>query len=159
MSDRYGLRLTTAQRTLAALAEEGLIQVHQGRRAVVRAGAGAVGTARPAPALHNCLRSGCQPHVCKPMAALTIKQIHAILSGTFSAAVRWEWIDRNPAASAKLPKVPPRRPSSPEPDQVAKVIAVARDVGLELLALYLWLAAVRTPRPIRIGGLLLTTSR
>jgi integrase len=76
------------------------------------------------------------------MAALTIKQIHAILSGTFSAGVRWEWIGRNPVASTKLPKVPPRRPSCPQPDQVAKVIAAARDLGLELLALYLWLAAV-----------------
>src|SRR6185312_8067062 len=96
--------------------------------------------------LHDCLRFKCQPHVCKPMAPLTIKQIHAILSGTFGAAVRWEWIDRSPASSAKLPKASPRSPSSPEPDQVAKVIAAARDQGLELLALYLWLAAVTGAR-------------
>ena len=153
MSDRYGLRLTTAQRALAALAEEGLIEVHQGRRSVVRARAGAPGTAQPTPALHDCLRSGCKPHVCKPMAALTIKQIHAILSGTFSAAVRWEWIDTNPAASAKLPKLPPRRLSSPEPDQVAKVIAAARSLGLELLAIYLWLAAVTGARRGELCGL------
>ncbi len=75
-----------------------------------------------------------QTATCKPIAPPTIKQIHAILSGTFGAAVRWEWIDRNPAASAKLPKMLPRTPSSPEPEQVAKVIAAVRDLGLDLLA-------------------------
>ena len=51
----------------------------------------------------------------------TIRQIHAILSGAFAAAVRWQWIDRNPASSAKLPKADPRSPTSPEPDQVASL--------------------------------------
>ena len=50
----------------------------------------------------------------------TIRQIHAILSGAFAAAVRWQWIDRNPASSAKLPKADPRSPTSPEPEQVAR---------------------------------------
>src|SRR5262249_28271730 len=111
MSDRYGLKLTSAQHALSALAEGGFIEVRQGRRAVVRAQVGGA-TAVPPQVLHDCLRFKCQPHVCRPMAPLTIKQIHAILSGTFAAAVRWEWIDRSPASSAKLPKAAPRSPSS-----------------------------------------------
>ena len=146
MSDRYGLRLSAARQALSVLADEHLIEVRQGRRAVVRAGVGGAPTARPSRLTHDCELSGCLPHACKPMAALTIKQIHAILSGTFAAAIRWEWIDRNPAASAKLPKALPRAPSSPEPGEVAKVIAAARDQDLELLALYLWLAAVTGAR-------------
>lgn len=148
MADRYGLRLGTLHHVLAVLAEEGLIQVRQGRRAVV-SGDGDKAAAlrvRRAMAKHDCAQSGCRPHVCKPLSPLTIRQIHAILSGAFGAAVRWEWIDRNPALSAKLPKARPRRPSSPEPDVVAKLIATARDMGLELLALYLWLAAVTGAR-------------
>jgi hypothetical protein len=35
------------------------------------------------------------------MAKGTIRGIHAILSGAFEAAMRWEWTDRNPAASAQ----------------------------------------------------------
>jgi hypothetical protein len=35
------------------------------------------------------------------MAKSTIHIIHSILSGAFDAAQRWEWIDRNPADSAK----------------------------------------------------------
>ena len=68
------------------------------------------------------------------MSAMTIRQIHAILSGAFAAAVRWEWIDRNPAGSAKLPKAQHR---SPTPATVAAAIAAARDQELRLLALYL----------------------
>jgi len=80
------------------------------------------------------------------MSAMTIRQIHAILSGAFAAAVRWEWIDRNPAGSAKLPKAPHRSPISPTPATVAAVIAAARDQEQDLLALYLWLAAVTGAR-------------
>jgi len=35
------------------------------------------------------------------MAKSTIGGIHSILSGAFEAAMRWEWTDRNPAASAR----------------------------------------------------------
>jgi integrase len=80
------------------------------------------------------------------MSAATIRQIHAILSGAYVTAVRWEWIDRNPAATAKLPKTRQRTAASPDPADVAKVIATARAFGQDLLALYLWLAAVTGAR-------------
>ncbi len=155
IADLHGLRLATLHHAMAALDVEGLIRVRQGRRAVVRGedDVAASPRARRTGVRHDCASSGCQQHKCKPMSALTIRQIHAILSGAFNAAVRWEWIDRNPAASAKLPKAKPRSPSSPEPDQVAKVIAAARDLGLDLLALYLWLAAVTGARRGELCGL------
>ena len=70
-----------------------------------------------------------------------IRNIHLILSGAFAAAVRWEWIDRNPADSAKLPKASYRPPASPSPEEVAKVVAPARETD-PALSVYLWLAAV-----------------
>jgi hypothetical protein len=87
------------------------------------------------------------------MSATTIRQIHSILSGAFTAAVRWEWIDRNPAGSAKLPKTRHRSPTSPTPAAVASVIAAARDLQLELLAMYMWLAAVTGARRGELCGL------
>ena len=84
--------------------------------------------AKPADPRHDCARSGCAPHTCRPMSAATIRQIHAILSGAFATAVRWEWIDRNPAGTAKLPKARHRTAASPDPADVAKVIATARAV-------------------------------
>jgi hypothetical protein len=144
LASRNGLPVAAVRRALAGLAAEGVIVARRGRRAVV---SGEVAGAPPGrgPAAgtdHDCARAGCQAHRCRPMAATTIRQVHSILSGAFATAVRWEWIERNPAAAARLPRPRPRPPSSPKPDTVATVIAAARTLGMELLALYLWLAAV-----------------
>lgn len=85
---------------------------------------------------HDCARAGCKPHRCRPMAPKTIRNIHSILSGAFAAAVRGEWIDRNPADSAQLPKARYRPPSSPTPEAVAKVITAAHEIDPPL-AVYL----------------------
>ncbi|MGH3692506.1 MAG: hypothetical protein ACRDRX_00620 [Pseudonocardiaceae bacterium] len=53
---------------------------------------------------HDCAKARCAPHVCKPMAASTIRQIHSIISGALSAAVRWDWLETNPARGAQRPK-------------------------------------------------------
>ena len=144
-----GLEPGTVRHAMLTLDKEGLIRMRHGRGALVL-GEPAVdaprGGVRRMPAGHDCVRSGCRRHVCRPMSAATIRQIHAILSGAFSTAIRWEWIERNPAASARLPRSRYRAPSSPDPDAVAKVIAVARERGLEMLALYLWLAATTGAR-------------
>jgi integrase len=106
---------------------------------------------RPRPG-HDCKLSGCCPHVCKPMAKGTIRGIHAILSGAFEAAMRWEWTDRNPAASARPPT--PRRQTilATSPEAVAKVIAGAR-VRSAALGLYLWLVMVTGVRRGELCGL------
>ncbi len=170
LAERYELRLSTVRQAMKALADEGLVVSHHGRPAVVadrpsqasqpglpatvatQTGR-AVRAVRPGEVGHDCARSGCVRHKCRPMSPATIRQIHSILSGAFATAVRWEWIDRNPAASAKRPKPRPRPPSSPTPETVAKVIATARDLRQDLLALYLWLAAVTGARRGELCGL------
>jgi integrase len=42
-----------------------------------------------APGVHDCGELGCAPHRCRPLAASSVRQIHAIISGALSAAVRW----------------------------------------------------------------------
>src|SRR5205823_77271 len=111
MSALQDVPVAALQHALAVLADEGLIDVRQGRTAVIageavtdrRSGRAARGRD------HDCQRAGCQPHVCKPMTAKTIRNIHSILSGAFATAKRWEWIAWNPAESAKPPAVT-RRP-------------------------------------------------
>jgi integrase len=76
----------------------------------------------------------------------TIRQIHSILSGAFDAAKRWQWIDENPAESAKPPTVTTVKRPATSPAEVAKVIALARETGRPLLALYVWLAAITGAR-------------
>ena len=153
-----GLRPASVRRAFAALAEEGLIISRQRHGSFV-----AEGETAPAPPLlrrraanHDCARTGCQPHHCKPMSAGTIRQIHAILSGAFATAMRWEWITRNPAATAKLPKNRRRPATALSPADVGKVIATARKFHPEL-ATYLWLVAVTGARRYKGLAISLTT--
>jgi len=139
--------VATLQHVLAVLADEGLIVIRQGRTAIV---AGDVNIDRrpgraPRGRDHDCRRAGCKPHVCKPLTANTIRNVHGILSGAFSTAERWEWIARNPAESAKPPTVTRRPVPATPPGDVAKVIAEGRKTHPEM-ALYLWLAAITGAR-------------
>ncbi len=79
---------------------------------------------------HDCTEAGCVvkeclPHECKPLGNATISKIHFILSGVFAAAVRWEWIDSNPADVAKKPRHPTPQPEPPTPEQAGRIIEAA----------------------------------
>ena len=80
MSTLQDVRVATLQHALAALAEEGLVVLRQGRTAVV---AGDVVVDRRAARAargrdHDCKRAGCQPHVCSPLTAKTIRNVHPV---------------------------------------------------------------------------------
>jgi integrase len=143
MSARQDVPVATLQHALTVLAEEGLVVVRQGRTAVVAGDVVADRRSGRAPRGrdHDCKRAGCQPHVCKPMTAKTIRNVHSILSSAFATAKRWEWIAWNPAESAKPPASTRRPLPATTPEDVAKVIAEGRKAH-PALALYLWLVAV-----------------
>ena len=94
MSSLQDVPVAALQHAVAVLAGEDLIVVRQGRTAVVAGNAPPDRRSGPAARSrdHDCKRAGCQPHVCKPMTAKTIRNIHIILSGAFATAKRWEWI-------------------------------------------------------------------
>ncbi|HEX4102149.1 MAG TPA: tyrosine-type recombinase/integrase [Pseudonocardiaceae bacterium] len=71
---------------------------------------------------HDCVRAKCKPHGCKPMAASTVRQIHSIISGALSAAVRWDWLESNPARMAQRPKQKPPEPDPPSPAEAARLV-------------------------------------
>lgn len=89
-----------------ALAEAGLVYMRHGRTTTVTGESDGDARASGRQRLnrtqsgHDCKLSGCKPHVCKPMAKSTIRNIHSILSGAFEAAERWEW-------STGIPPIPP----------------------------------------------------
>ena len=128
MSALQDVPVATLQHALAVLADEGLVVLRQGRTAVVAGDAAADRRSGRAPRGrdHDCKRAGCQPHVCRPMTAKTIRNVHSILSGAFATAKRWEWIAWNPAESAKPPAVTRRPLPAATPEDVAKVIAEGR---------------------------------
>ena len=74
---------------------------------------------------HGCAKKKCRAHVCKPLAASTVRQLHSIMSGALSAAERWEWIDANPARIAKRPKQPQPQPTPPSPSEAARLVDAA----------------------------------
>ncbi|WP_026425759.1 tyrosine-type recombinase/integrase [Actinokineospora inagensis] len=78
--------------------------------------------------LHDCLSVGCKPHMCKPLAASTVRQIHAVISGALAAAVRWEWLDDNPARKAQRPRQSPSQPNPPSAAEAALLIEAAFEV-------------------------------
>jgi integrase len=90
---------------------------------------------------HDCTLRGCRPHTCTPLAASSVRQIHAVISGALSAAVRWDWLPFNPAETARIPAKPRPDPHPPTAADAARLVeeAWAQD---EQWGLYLWLAMV-----------------
>ncbi|MGW1682053.1 hypothetical protein [Saccharopolyspora sp. NPDC002376] len=53
------------------------------------------------------------------MAASTVREIHAVISGTLDAAERWDWISFNPACVARKPRQKRPAPDPPTPAEAA----------------------------------------
>jgi integrase len=51
--------------------------------------------------------------------------MHSIISGTLTAAVRWEWIDSNPARVAQRPRAKAPEPDPPSPAEAAQLLDAA----------------------------------
>ena len=90
---------------------------------------------------HDCMTAGCRQHECKPLSASSVRQIHAVISGALSAAVRWDWLPFNPAETARIPARPRPDPQPPSATEAARLIEEAWRQD-EQWGLYLWLAMV-----------------
>jgi integrase len=97
-------------------------------------------TTRP----HECDHR-CKLHTCKGLAPSSIVRIHAIISAAMNLAVRYEWIERNPAERATLPNVRKRKPNPPSPQLAARLLNHVWEQDEEF-GLYLWEAMVTGAR-------------
>jgi integrase len=100
---------------------------------------------------HECDQR-CLPHECRPMGASTVRQIHHILSGALSMAVRWRWLSHNPVQEARPPSVPTPNPQPPTAEQAARILdaAWAQDGSFATLV---WLVMVTGARRGEICGI------
>jgi integrase len=73
---------------------------------------------------HECDRR-CSVHACRPLGASYLRQIHTLLNGAFSRAVRWRWLGTNPVQQADAPTQPRPKPDPPSPDQAARIVEEA----------------------------------
>jgi integrase len=94
---------------------------------------------------HDCVASKCRPHRCRPLSASSVRQIHAIISGALSAAVRWGWLPFNPAETARIPAKPKPQPQPPSAREAAQIVEAAWQRDDEW-GLYIWLAMVTGAR-------------
>jgi integrase len=78
------------------------------------------------PRPHEC-DDRCAPHNCRPLAASSIRQCHAVLSSAFSAAERWGWVAFNPMKAAQKPRLPAPDPQPPTSQEAARIVATAWD--------------------------------
>jgi integrase len=81
----------------------------------------------------------------QPLAAATVRQIHAILRRALGQATRWGWIPANPAALASPPRPGPAGLRPPTPEEVSHLIEVAYAADPDF-AVLLWLAATTGAR-------------
>jgi len=65
----------------------------------------------------------------RPLKATSIRRHHAILSASLSQAVRWGWIDRNPAERSQPPSIERVELQVPTPDEVRRLLAAAKVRG------------------------------
>ena len=99
--------------------DEHVCDEHTARRKCAKVSSG-----DPSAACKWCERA-CGPHQCKPLAAGSIRVIHAILSGAFTRAVRWEWIGVNPVDQTDPPAVPRPNPTPPTAAEAAAIVNAA----------------------------------
>jgi len=87
----------------------------------------------------------CVPHQCKGASASAIHQIHAILHRAFAVAVKWRWMDRNPADLATRPRAARDDRDPPTPQDAVRLLEAAEAYRPDL-ALWLWLMLVTGTR-------------
>jgi integrase len=87
----------------------------------------------------------CRPHQCRGAENATVAQIHAIIKGAFGYAVRWKWIDENPALSASPPEVTTEHDDPPSLDEAVRLLEAAEEHSY-VMAVLVWLALVTGAR-------------
>lgn len=106
---------------------------------------------------HDCDAAGCkviecQQHECKPLSNATILKIHHILSATFAAAMRWDWITSNPAEIARMPRQPAPEPDPPTAEQAGQIVTAAWEQD-PMWGTLVWLVMVTGLRRAEVLGL------
>jgi integrase len=87
----------------------------------------------------HCVGRKAAGHGCVGLADSTIRQIHWIVSGALSAAVRWRWVAFNQADQARKPGLPQPNPKPPSAEDAARLVNEAWEIDEEWGA-YVWVA-------------------
>ncbi|MFD9209814.1 hypothetical protein ACFVZM_26505 [Streptomyces sioyaensis] len=72
-----------------------------------------------------------QQHVCEPLAANTVREIHFILRPALNRGLRWGYVTTNVAALAEPPSQPQPNPDPPTPEEAALALSTAWQQDLD----------------------------
>jgi integrase len=92
----------------------------------------------------QCSRTGKSPR--------TTRNIHNVISAALNQAIRWGWLDKNPALRATLPEARPLKIHSPSPEQARELISMCHARN-ELLGAFVFIAAVTGCRRGEVAAL------
>ncbi len=93
--------------------------------------------------LYADLQTGKRSLSGKPLSPASVRLVHSVARRALEQAIRWGWLERNPAARASVPTVHRSGVRAPSPDEVA---AILEAVESQDDALFLRLAAVSGAR-------------
>lgn len=65
----------------------------------------------------------------KPLSPATVRRYHAVVSAALSQAVKWGWIDLNPAERATPPEVPHKELVVPTPDEIQRILSAIQEMN------------------------------
>ncbi len=100
---------------------------------------------------HKC-DARCTPHACKPLSISSVREVHAVLSGALSAAMRWGWIAVNPLEAVKRPRQQHPQPDPPSAEEAARIVSAAWEQDADW-GTFVWLTFVTGARRGELLGL------
>ena len=89
--------------------------------------------------LYAQLLEGTAPGRARPLSAITVYKVHSLARALMATAVRWGWIQQNPASRAKPPRARVTPPEVPSVDDVLRALEAASNVSEEL-HVFVWLS-------------------
>jgi integrase len=111
--------------------------LHEGRRIAERVIFPAIGdirvkdlTARHLDELYRQLRMGEGP-TGRKLSPATVRRYHAVISASLGQAVKWGWLDRNPAERAQPPELDKGKQRIPTVDEVRRLALAAEELKPE----------------------------
>jgi integrase len=87
-----------------------------------------------------------------PLSASSVRKYNAILKAALNQAIRWEWLETNPAMKVTLPSLPATQFEAPTPEDVRRIIRACQEAD-EQLGVFVLLAAVTGCRRGEIAAL------
>ena len=100
---------------------------------------------------HDCAEKRCRRHVCRGLAAASIRKIHYTPSAAYERGVRWCWLAVNPTKQNEPPSPTPANPEPPTAADAARILDKAWSSDPEW-GLFLWKAMTTGARRGELCG-------